>query len=63
MPKIDNEVTVQEKVYNLYVELTQAKRDKKDLVKAHSENIKRIEAEIKELMDEDKEKVEEAQEG
>jgi uncharacterized Rossmann fold enzyme len=31
----------------------QAKQDKKDVVKAHGENIKRIEAEIKELLDEE----------
>ena len=63
MPTIErNEPTVQEKIYNLLIELTQAKKDKKDLVKAHNENIKRIEAEIKELIEEEQDKTAEAQE-
>ena len=44
--------TKEEKIYNLVVELEEAKRDKKDVVKAHNENIKRIQAEIKELLTE-----------
>jgi hypothetical protein len=48
MPK---ETTIAEKVFNLYNELLEAKRNKKDVVKAHSENIKRIEAEIEEILD------------
>jgi hypothetical protein len=47
-----NELTNQEKVYNLYLELVRAERDKKDTNKAHSDNIKRIKDEIKELIEE-----------
>jgi hypothetical protein len=47
------EVTNQEKVYNLYLELVEAKKDKKEAVKTHSDNIKRIEAEMQELADEE----------
>jgi hypothetical protein len=54
MSKIpEPEVTIQEKVYNLYTELTQAERDKKDTVKAHSDNIKRIKDELKEVLEEE----------
>lgn len=42
---------IKEQLYELYTELVQAKENKRDLVKAHSENIKRIEAEIKDLLD------------
>ena len=42
--------TKEEKIYNLVVELEGAKRDKRDVMKAYSENIKRIQAEIKELL-------------
>ncbi len=63
MAKVIDNTTVQEKLYNLYLELLEAKQDKKDTVKAHSENIKRIESEIKELLDEDKEQAEDAQNG
>ena len=55
------ETSPQEKVYNLYLELVRAERDKKDLVKAHNENIKRIKDEIKELIEEAEEAVVEAQ--
>ena len=48
----DTHATKEEKIYNLVVELEEAKRDKKDVVKAHNENIKRIQAEIKELLTE-----------
>ena len=37
-----SQTTKEEKIYNLVVELEEAKRDKKDIVKAHNENIKRI---------------------
>lgn len=47
-----SQTTKEEKIYNLVVELEEAKRDKKDIVKAHNENIKRIQAEIKELLTE-----------
>jgi hypothetical protein len=44
--------TKEEKIYNLVVELENAKKDKRDTVKAHNENIKRLQAEIKELLTE-----------
>ena len=44
--------TKEEKIYNLVVELEIAKKNKKDLVKAHNEEIKRIQAEIKDLLTE-----------
>lgn len=44
--------TKEEKIYNLVVELELAKKDKRDTVKAHSEEIKRIQAEIKDLLTE-----------
>ena len=44
------EVDVKEKVYNLYTELTEAERDKKESNKAHSDNIKRIKDELKETL-------------
>jgi hypothetical protein len=46
------QTTKEEKIYNLVVELEIAKRNKKDLVKAHNEEIKRIQAEIKDLLTE-----------
>ncbi|CAK0773733.1 hypothetical protein CCP3SC5AM1_880007 [Gammaproteobacteria bacterium] len=46
-----DDTTTPEKVYNLYLELVQAEKDKKDTGKAHAENIKRIKAEIKEIID------------
>jgi hypothetical protein len=42
----------EEKIYNLVIELEVAKRNKKDVVKAYNEDIKRIQAEIKELLTE-----------
>jgi hypothetical protein len=48
----DTHATKEEKIYNLVVELEEAKRDKKDMVKGYNENIKRIQAEIKELLTE-----------
>jgi thymidylate kinase len=53
MSNTNQATSIQERVYTLYTELVQAKQDKKDVVKAHGENIKRIEAEIKELLDEE----------
>jgi hypothetical protein len=44
--------TKEEKIYNLVVELEIAKQNKRDLVKAHNEEIKRIQAEIKDLLTE-----------
>jgi hypothetical protein len=48
----NQQTTKEEKIYNLVIELEEAKRDKKDIVKAHNENIKRIQTEIKELLTE-----------
>jgi hypothetical protein len=42
--------TKEEKIYNLVIELETAKKNKRDIVKAHNEEIKRIQAEIKELL-------------
>lgn len=38
-------------VYNLLIELQQAKKEKKTLMKMHTENVKRIQAEIDEIID------------
>jgi uncharacterized metal-binding protein len=46
------ETTKEEKIYNLVVELEIAKKNKRDVVKAHNEEVKRIQAEIKELLTE-----------
>jgi hypothetical protein len=46
------EKTKEEKIYNLVVELEIAKKNKRDTVKAHNEEVKRIQAEIKELLTE-----------
>ena len=45
-----DQTTKEEKIYNLVVELEVAKRDKRDVVKAHNEEVKRIQAEIKDLL-------------
>ena len=42
-----------EKVFNLCVELADAQAERKSVMKAHTENIKRIKAEIKELVIDD----------
>jgi gas vesicle protein len=55
------EIDIKEKVFNLYTELVQAKKDKKETVKAHSDNVKRIEDEIKELLDQEEEDVKNSQ--
>ena len=46
------EKSKEEKIYNLVVELEIAKKNKRDTVKAHNEEVKRIQAEIKELLTE-----------
>lgn len=46
------QTTKEEKIYNLVVELEIAKKNKRDVVKAHNEEVKRIQAEIKELLTE-----------
>ena len=46
------ETTKEEKIYNLGVEIEIAKKNKRDTVKAHNEEVKRIQAEIKDLLTE-----------
>lgn len=53
---LDNQAPVsqeerEKKVFNLTVELTEAQRERKTLMKAHTENIKRIKSEIKDLVE------------
>jgi uncharacterized metal-binding protein len=45
----------EEKIYNLVVDLEIAKKNKRDTVKAHNEEVKRLQAEIKELLTENQE--------
>jgi len=45
-----DQTTKEEKIYNLVVELEVAKRNKRDVVKEHNEEVKRIQAEIKDLL-------------
>lgn len=53
---MDNITTTKEqKIYNLVIELEQAKKNKKIVMKVHNEEIKRIQAEIKELLAENNE--------
>ena len=47
------ETDIKEKVYNLYNELIEAERDRKESNKAHSDNIKRIKEELKETLEEE----------
>jgi len=42
----------EDRMYNLVIELEIAKRNKRDVVKAHGEEVKRIQAEIKDLLTE-----------
>ena len=51
----EQETSKEEKIYNLVVELEIAKRNKRDVMKAHSEEVKRIQAEIKELLTDNQE--------
>ena len=44
---------IKEKVYNLYQELLEAERDKKESNKAHGDNIKRIKEELKEAVEQE----------
>jgi hypothetical protein len=46
----NNETSREEKVYNLVIELETTKRNKRDIVKGYNEEIKRIQAEIKEIL-------------
>lgn len=50
----DSKTSKEEKIYNLVVELEEAKKNKKISMRVHNEEIKRIQAEIKELLDENK---------
>jgi hypothetical protein len=49
------ERTKEEKIYQLVIELEEAKKTKKNVVKAHSDEIKRIQSEIKDLLKENDE--------
>jgi predicted component of type VI protein secretion system len=51
----EQQTTKEQKIYNLVVELETAKKNKRDVVKAHSEEVKRIQAEIKELLNDNNE--------
>ena len=55
------EPDIKEKVFTLYGELQEAKKDKKETVKAHNENIKRIQDELDELLDDEVEEVKKSQ--
>jgi uncharacterized metal-binding protein len=46
----EQETTKEQKIYNLVIDLEVAKRNKRDVVKVHNEEVKRIQAEIKELL-------------
>lgn len=52
---------IKEKVFNLYQELLEAERDKKESAKAHGENIKRIKTELKEAYEEEQAALQAAQ--
>ena len=54
-------IDIKDKVFTLYTELVQAKIDKKETVKAYSDNINRIEGEIKDLLDVEENEVKESQ--
>lgn len=53
MANTPNAITTQLRVYNLYCELLEEKKDKKETIKMKNENIKRLEEEIKELIEEE----------
>ena len=62
MPKAPtSEADIKDSVFTLYNELKAAKQDKKETVKAHTENIKRIQDELDELIDDEEEDVKKAQ--
>ena len=56
---IETESTTPEKLMRLYMELIEAKRNKKDVNKAASDEVKRIEEEIEDLLEQELEKQEE----
>jgi hypothetical protein len=49
------------RIYNLYIEQLEAEEEKKATSKMHSENIKRIKSEIKDILNEEAEVVKNAQ--
>lgn len=49
--RIDNPVTDEERIYNLVLDLGDEKRRKKAAVKDFNENIKRLQEEIDEILD------------
>jgi hypothetical protein len=55
MAKIPEQLNTQIRVYNLYCELIQEEKDKKEYAKTKAENIKRIKEEIKELIEQEAE--------
>ena len=61
MAKIQESITIQEQIYNLFLELVQAEKDKKIDMKTHADNIKRIKEEMTELIDEAESEVVDAQ--
>jgi hypothetical protein len=48
----EQKTSKEEQIYNLVIELETAKKNKRDVVKAHTEEVKRIQAEIKDLLEE-----------
>jgi hypothetical protein len=46
----EQQTTKEQKIYNLVIDLEIAKKNKRDVVKAHNEEVKRIQAEIKDLL-------------
>jgi hypothetical protein len=46
----EQQTTKEQKIYNLVIDLEIAKKNKLDVVKAHNEEVKRIQAEIKDLL-------------
>jgi hypothetical protein len=46
----EQQTTKEQKIYNLVIDLEVAKKNKRDVVKAHNEEVKRIQAEIKDLL-------------
>lgn len=51
----EQNTTKEQKIYNLVIELELAKKNKKAVVGAHNDEIKRIQAEIKDLLKENEE--------
>jgi hypothetical protein len=47
--------TKEQKIYNLVIELEIAKKNKRDTVRAHNDEVKRIQAEIKDLLTQNEE--------